>query len=386
MRETGFGPLLDRIQSVVDKTLCSADAVPTQDVIICGGVPLVYQVQEQLLRDLINSFMLAFALVCLTLVVLFRSVACGLICMIPNVLPTALVFGVMGWRGTPVEIGAILTASAALGIAVDDSLHFITWFRRKIADGGTIAEAVPYAYRRCAAAMLQTTLICSLGLVVFAASSFTPMVRFGWCMFWLLVVALVGDLVVLPAILLSPLGRPFLPRGTRPIVTLHDFAYRVAGPRDAVINFAINAPIAVAVYYGLDSVPLVGVPSLLIICAPMCFLLPAITTCFGYWNGVVQRSTGRLPPAWSPVHRWARQAVLCGLMRGMVTCGMCTLSLVAVNWFWPGLVLPKWIAVAIVGILAAALGFQFHATAVTRTAKLGQQPSVCGTPESGTQG
>ena len=48
----------------------------------------------------------------------------------------------MGWLGVKVEVGTILTASAALGIAVDDSLHFITWFRRKINDGGTIAESV----------------------------------------------------------------------------------------------------------------------------------------------------------------------------------------------------------------------------------------------------
>ena len=60
--------------------------------------------------------------------------------------------------------------------------------------------------------MIQTSLICSLGLVVFAASDFSPIARFGWCMFSLLLLALVADLVVLPAILLSPLGRPFLPR------------------------------------------------------------------------------------------------------------------------------------------------------------------------------
>ena len=60
--------------------------------------------------------------------------------------------------------------------------------------------------------MVQTTLICGLGLVVFAYSDFLPMSRFGWCMFALLMLALFADLVVLPAILLSPLGRPFLPK------------------------------------------------------------------------------------------------------------------------------------------------------------------------------
>ncbi len=94
-------------------------------------------------------------------------------------------------------------------------MHFITWFRRELLDGGTVRQAVRYAYRRCSAAMLQTTLVCTLGLLVFALSPFAPMQRFAWCMFALLGIALIADLVVLPAILLSPFGRPFMPKATR---------------------------------------------------------------------------------------------------------------------------------------------------------------------------
>jgi hypothetical protein len=206
-----YGALLQRLRETVDAALQEDDRVTPSEVLVSGGVPLIFQTQEQLLRDLIRSFVLAFGLVALTLMLLFRSVACGAICMIPNVLPSAAVFGMMGWLDRPVEIGSILTASAALGVAVDDSLHFITWFRRRIADGGTIAEAVAYAYRRCSLAMLQTTLICGVGLLVFAFSPFAPIARFGWFMFTLLGTALVADLILLPAILLSPLGRPFLP-------------------------------------------------------------------------------------------------------------------------------------------------------------------------------
>lgn len=218
MADVDYGELLEQIHTTIDATLDASTGTRPNDVLVCGGVPLVYQAQQQLLEDLIRSFIVAFALVSLTLMLMFRSVLCGLICMIPNVLPSALIFGVMGWRGTPVEIGAILTASAALGIAVDDSLHFITWFRRKIREGGSTRDAVRYSYRRCGSAMVQTTMICGLGLVVFAASPFAPIARFGWCMFALLVMALVADLVVLPAILLSPLGRPFWPPKASPAV------------------------------------------------------------------------------------------------------------------------------------------------------------------------
>jgi len=205
-----YGELLDRIQDRVQAALDKEGAVSMRDVVVSGSVPLIFQTQEQLLKDLIRSFLLAFALVAITLMLLFRSVSCGLICMIPNLLPSVAVFGLMGWLDRPVDIGSILTASAALGVAVDDSLHFITWFRRAIADGATVKRAVAAAYGRCGAAMIQTTLICGLGLVVFGLSPFAPVSRFGVFMCALLVIALIGDLVVLPAILLSPLGASFL--------------------------------------------------------------------------------------------------------------------------------------------------------------------------------
>ena len=208
-----YGTLLERIESTIEATFQSLpESVRPVDTMVCGSVPLVHQVQEQMLTDLIRSFLLAFVLVSVTLMLLFRSVLCGLICMIPNMLPSVVVFGTLGWFDVPIELGTILTASAALGIAVDDLLHYITWFQRNIAQGGTIAESVRFAYRRCGTAMIQTTLICSLGLVVFSLSSFAPMARFGWCMFALLLLALAADLIVLPAILLSPLGKPFVPK------------------------------------------------------------------------------------------------------------------------------------------------------------------------------
>lgn len=215
MQDVNYGALLTQAQNVVDRVLAENENIAPKRVLICGGIPLIYNVQQKLLDDLIASFLLAFSLVSLALMILFRSVWCGLVCMIPNLLPSAVVFGWMGWFGWSVEVGTVLTASAALGIAVDDSLHFITWFQRALAAGKTIPSAVGSAYRRCGAAMIQTTLVCSLGLLVFAGSGFSPISRFGWCMFTLLLLALVADLVVLPAILLSPLGRLFVPAASR---------------------------------------------------------------------------------------------------------------------------------------------------------------------------
>ena len=178
--------------------------------IYTGVVPLVYKAQRMLLEDLIKSFLLAFVLIGVVMVVMLRSVRAGLISMIPNAFPALVVFGGMGWAGQLCDIGTMMTASVALGIAVDDTIHFLSWFRRGVNQGLDRREAVRLAYRRCGKAMLQTTVICGLGMLVFSLSSFVPTARFAGLMFTLLLVALVGDLLLLPALLTGPIGRFFV--------------------------------------------------------------------------------------------------------------------------------------------------------------------------------
>ncbi len=188
----------ERICEVINQQ--SGSMGPT--FIVCGGVPLVYKAQSQLLNDLIASFGLALLMIAAVMIFVLRGLVTGLLAMIPNVLPSVLVFGIMGWLEWTVEIGAMLTATAAMGIAVDDTLHFITWFRRDTNNSLRPRQVLNYAYTRCGTAMIQTSLICSFGMVVFSLSPFVPIQRFAWLMFTLLLLALVCDLLVLPAVLL----------------------------------------------------------------------------------------------------------------------------------------------------------------------------------------
>lgn len=174
-----------------------------------GVMPLAYEVQRALLNDLMKSFASAVLLVTVVMIFLQRSAMAGLVSMIPNVFPMVVLFGITSWRRVPIDIGTVMTASVALGIAVDDTLHFLTWFNRENSETGDRRQAVKLAFRHCAKAMFQTTLICGLGLVIYSFSWFMPTRRFSWMMVTLLLAALVGDLVLLPAILASPVGRLF---------------------------------------------------------------------------------------------------------------------------------------------------------------------------------
>jgi len=177
--------------------------------VFTGMVPLVYKTQRQLLISLKESILWATVLIAGVMMFVLRSPVAGLISMIPNVFPIVMIFGALGWLGIKVDIGIMMSASVALGVAVDDTIHFLTWFRRGISLGLNRVQAVMLSYDRCATAMLQTTLIGGLGLSVFATSTFTPTQQFGYLMISMLGAALIGDLLLLPAILVSPVGRYF---------------------------------------------------------------------------------------------------------------------------------------------------------------------------------
>jgi len=218
LSDLDYAVFVDDLQAVVEPVL---DRVREQlgfqrdegiTAVYTGVVPLVYKTQHELMRGLFNSLAMAFVLIAFVMMFVLKSVRAGLVAMIPNVFPVVVIFGFMGWAGILVDVGTMMTASVALGVAVDDTMHYLTWFRRGLDEGLDRKGAAMQAYERCGTAMTQTTLIGGLGLAAFAFSTFTPTQRFGTLMLTLLAVALVGDLVFLPALLTGPLGRVFGPR------------------------------------------------------------------------------------------------------------------------------------------------------------------------------
>lgn len=206
-----YGEFLDRARGRVGPLLADTSGRPIPGVAMTatGVMPLVHEIQRRLMSDLFTSFLSALALITAVMTVAQAGFAAGLVAMLPNVFPTLLVFGLLGRRGVPLDIGTVMTASVALGIAVDDTLHYLTFFRRGLGCGLDRPAAVLSAYKHCGPAMAQTSLTCAAGLAVFAFSNFVPTARFAWLMVALIAAALAGDLILLPALLLGPLGRLF---------------------------------------------------------------------------------------------------------------------------------------------------------------------------------
>ena len=209
-----YGLFLQRIRQQVEPALAANEEKSNSSVsaMYTGIMPLVFDVQRSLLRDLIFSYMTALVLVALIMIAVLRSVGAGLVAMLPNMFPTVVLFGSMAWMNKPVDIGSMMTASVALGIAVDGTLHFLNWFRREINNGHSQHQAVALTFRHCARAITQTAFICGVGLLIYSLSGFVPTRRFAWMMFALLMAAFVGDLIFLPSLLVGPLGRFFVLR------------------------------------------------------------------------------------------------------------------------------------------------------------------------------
>ena len=219
-----LGVVRSRIEPIVAVHGGAAEGLRAE---FTGVMPLINAIQKTLLHDLFTSFLSACGVITLVMMVVEGGVVSGLVAMIPNVFPMILLFGLLGWTAAALDIGSVMTASIALGMAVDGTFHFLTFFRRGLAAdagaGGTPsaaarAAAVYAAFRHSAAALCASSFVCGVGILAFAPSGFAPTRRFAWMLSLLVFAALVGDLVVLPALLASPLGRWFRPRrGISPV-------------------------------------------------------------------------------------------------------------------------------------------------------------------------
>ncbi len=194
----------------LDTKALAADTSDTKvEAVFTGVVPIVYKAQRELLQGLIQSTMWSFLTITPLMMFVCRNFFAGIVVMIPNTLPVLAVFGGMGWLKIPVDIGSMMAASIALGVAVDDTIHFLSWYKDDLARLQHRKLATLAAYRKCCNPTLQSALISGLGLSVFAFSTFTPTQRFGWLMLTILIAGVVAELFMLPAILVGPLGKVF---------------------------------------------------------------------------------------------------------------------------------------------------------------------------------
>ena len=184
-------------------------AVEGEPVRFTGLTPLLKNAQHEIFDGFWQSFTAACLTITIVMILSLRSVITGLVAMIPNIIPIWLVFGGIGFLGTPVDIGMMMTGSISLGISVDCTFHFLVQYQQAYRRGKSSVEACQDALEHSGTPMLDSTLISALGMLALCLSSFTPTSRFGMLMASQMAASLLGELVLLPALLcLRPSRRP----------------------------------------------------------------------------------------------------------------------------------------------------------------------------------
>jgi predicted RND superfamily exporter protein len=157
-----------------------------------------------LVKNLRDSLILAVLLIALLMWGLFRGFRMILISLIPNIVPLIITAGIMGFAGIPLKPSTILIFSIAFGIASDQTIYFLTRYRQELrTTNWTISQIVSDTIKETGLSMIYVALILFFGFGIFTASSFGGTVALGLLLSITLLVALISNLTLLPALLLS---------------------------------------------------------------------------------------------------------------------------------------------------------------------------------------
>ncbi|MEX1232390.1 MAG: MMPL family transporter [Planctomycetaceae bacterium] len=199
----------------------------SEPVYFTGLGPILEGAQVDIFVGFWKSFTTAFLLISVVMIVSLRSLTIGMIAMVPNIIPIIFVFGTVGYFGMSVDIGMMMTGSIALGISVDCTFHFLVSYQEHFRAGKSSVEASKLALQHTGAPMLDSTIIGSFGMLALCLSEFTPTVRFGYLMSAQMLASMLGELMILPALLcLRPQRRSVLSAETtrqasRPMFSPH---------------------------------------------------------------------------------------------------------------------------------------------------------------------
>src|SRR6056297_1923342 len=155
------------------------------------------------------SFGIAFTIIFFVMLFVCRNFWLAVFSMIPNLFPIIMTLGVMGWFGIPLDVATTMIASVTIGIAVDDTIHFIAWIRRNSGLKKDAGEAVVQTFADVGKPIVTTTLLLFCGFFVLVLGSILPTKMFGMLTAFAMIFALIGDMFVLVPLIL--ILRPDLP-------------------------------------------------------------------------------------------------------------------------------------------------------------------------------
>ena len=174
------------------------------NVIITGTTKVLLTGTKFLLNNLFISLFLVIVLISIFMAWMFSSYKMVLISLIPNIIPLLITGAIMGFFGIALKPSTILVFSIAFGISVDDTIHFLAKYRQElISNNGAIRNSVFASLKETGVSMLYTSVVLFFGFFIFIASDFGGTVALGLLVSITLLIAMLSNLLLLPALLLT---------------------------------------------------------------------------------------------------------------------------------------------------------------------------------------
>ncbi len=174
---------------------------PETAVTLTGMMALLARTIYNAIKSMAKSYAIALVVITVLMVVLIGRIRIGLLSMVPNLAPILLMLGVIGAFSIPMDLFTMMVASVAIGLAVDDTIHFMHNFRRYYDQSGDPQKAVYETLHSTGRAMLVTTIVLSLGFFIFAFATMNNVTNFGLLTGFTIIMALVADYLIAPALM-----------------------------------------------------------------------------------------------------------------------------------------------------------------------------------------
>lgn len=211
------------LQTALDSNIATHLPAERYDVTVTGAWMVFQKGTTYLIRNLVLSLGLAIAVIALVMAFIFRSFAMVLVSLVPNLFPLLMTAGIMGYFGIPLKPSTILVFSVAFGISIDDTIHFLAKYRQELKiTNYNIGQSVLLAIRETGVSMFYTSIVLFFGFSVFTASSFGGIVALGILVSITLVIAMIGNLLLLPTLLLSFEKMIINKSFTEPYITIYE--------------------------------------------------------------------------------------------------------------------------------------------------------------------
>lgn len=187
-----------------------AETFPNESVSVTGMIPLLINTFANAIHSSVKSYLIAFVLITIMMIFILGSVRIGLLSMIPNLTPIILGLLLMYVAKIPLDMFTLLIGSIAIGLAVDDTIHFLHNFRRYYLQSGDSAKAIEQTFLTTGKAMVITTIVLALGFYSYMMAQMISVQNFGLLTGSVIVMALLADLLLSPALMIVAAKRGWI--------------------------------------------------------------------------------------------------------------------------------------------------------------------------------